>query len=221
LRHDNEYKRFSLIIYKNNIIGDNINPAALNALINGDLGNFLTASTSGGIEAQEAKGQIDFVNSTTLPKEMKGGCTIEKLKSLGIEFHDEVDDLFVNVTLPEGWSKRATDHSMHSDLLDDKGRKRASIFYKAAFYDRRAFISLSRRFLFGCDPEDEYKTYISYEDRKNGNWYGVVNDCEKTIYRTKPIKAINYDQHEELCAKAKEWLEENYPDYENELAYWD
>ena len=198
-----------------------MNPAALNALINGDLGNFLTASTSGGIEAQEAKGQIDFVNSTTLPKEMKGGCTIEKLKSLGIEFHDEVDDLFVNVTLPEGWSKRATDHSMHSDLLDDKGRKRASIFYKAAFYDRSAFMRLNKRFKYDLYPEDKYETNISCEDRQNGNWYGVVLDCDKIIFKTEPTKSPSFKQEEKLISEAELWLKENYPDYENELAYWD
>src|SRR6185436_8068032 len=42
--------------------------------------------------------------------------------------------------------KIATDHSMYTDLVDDKGRVRASIFYKAAFYDRKADISFKRRF---------------------------------------------------------------------------
>ena len=42
------------------------------------------------------------------------------------------------VKLPAGWKKQATDHSMWSKLLDESGAVVASIFYKAAFYDRIA-----------------------------------------------------------------------------------
>ena len=52
------------------------------------------------------------------------------------------DDLFFNVVLPEGWEVRETDHSMHSDLFDAEGKRRGGIFYKAAFYDRRASFNM-------------------------------------------------------------------------------
>lgn len=113
------------------------NPAALAALAKGDLDNFAVAATPGGIEAQEAAGQAMLCASAQLPKELHG-CTRESLEALGFKFGNDVDELFVTCTLPPGWKKQATDHSMHSDLLDDQGRKRAGIFYKAAFYDRRA-----------------------------------------------------------------------------------
>jgi hypothetical protein len=48
------------------------------------------------------------------------------------------------VSLPPGWKVVPTDHSMWSDLVDAKGEKRASIFYKAAFYDRDAFIRIEK-----------------------------------------------------------------------------
>ncbi len=35
-----------------------MNPAALKALVGGDIENFLVASTPGGIEAQEKRGQM-------------------------------------------------------------------------------------------------------------------------------------------------------------------
>jgi hypothetical protein len=124
-------------------MGSKITPAALSAMFDGNTENFLAASTPGGIEAQEARGQLDFVASETLPKEMLHGCTREKLEEMGIRFGDDVDDLFVSVELPDGWEKRPTDHSMWSELVDDKGVVRANIFYKAAFYDRNAHISLS------------------------------------------------------------------------------
>ena len=50
------------------------------------------------------------------------------------------DPLFVDAQLPDGWRVEATDHSMWSNLLDDQGMVRGSIFYKAAFYDRDAFM---------------------------------------------------------------------------------
>ena len=47
--------------------------------------------------------------------------------------------------MPNGWKKQATDHSMWSELIDDKGKVRATIFYKAAFYDQRAFLNLVKQ----------------------------------------------------------------------------
>lgn len=200
---------------------EGINPAALGALLKGDLGNFLTASTPGGIEAQEAAGQKEFVGSETLPKKMLHGCDREKLESMGIVFGEDADDIFVNCQLPEGWKKVPTEHSMWSELIDDKGRKRASIFYKAAFYDRIAHISLDTRFHATYMPEDDYKTDIPYEERQAGCWYGVVRDCGNVIYRTEPLKNPMFEQQYELADAAQAWLEEKYPDWKDPLAYWD
>ncbi len=122
-----------------------ISPAALAAFLSGDLENAMIASTPGGIERQEAAGQASFVSSETLPLQFNY-CTKEQFEAMGVVFGAPVDDLFQQARLPAGWVKVATDHSMHSELRDEKGRKRAGIFYKAAFYDRSAFISLTSRF---------------------------------------------------------------------------
>lgn len=115
-----------------------INPAALSALMNDDLDNFRVASTPGGIEAQEAQGQKNFLASESIPIQ----CPKEELEKLGFVFGEPVDDLFIKCKLPDGWKIEATDHSMWSTILDNKGKERASIFYKAAFYDRSAFLRL-------------------------------------------------------------------------------
>lgn len=96
-------------------------------------------TASGGIEAQEAQGQRQLVGSTQLP--VKGNHD-PKFAEMGIIFGASTPDdpLFCEATLPAGWSKRATDHSMWSEIVDEIGKVRASIFYKAAFYDRDAFI---------------------------------------------------------------------------------
>ncbi len=103
--------------------------------------NLVTAMGEGGIEAQEAQGQQQLVESQQLPA--KGDW--EALRKLGVKRGDPVegDDLFVNAELPAGWEKRATDHSMWSEILNKEGEKVASIFYKAAFYDRDAFFQMA------------------------------------------------------------------------------
>lgn len=106
---------------------------------------------NGGIEIQESQGQRELVSSSQLPKSLGGYGKKDILKvyeDMGVKVKGETegDDIFLDVILPEGWRKESTEHSMWSELLDSKGRSRASIFYKAAFYDRSSHISLNNRF---------------------------------------------------------------------------
>jgi len=89
------------------------------------------------IENQEKQGQNELVNSSQLPVDCQGKDILEQA---GVKFGEPIPDdpLFCVAELPAGWSKRATNHAMWSELIDDKGAVRAEIFYKAAFYDRRA-----------------------------------------------------------------------------------
>jgi hypothetical protein len=98
---------------------------------------------TGEVEAMEARGQRQFVASADLPTEISGG-TQEEFEALGFTFGDPYphDPLFRPATLPEGWTKQGTDHAMHSKILDPLGRERVGVFYKAAFYDRRADMHL-------------------------------------------------------------------------------
>jgi hypothetical protein len=98
----------------------------------------------GGVEAQEAQGQEDLLVSELLPTNMSPETKVA-LQAAGVIFLGPVpnDELFQYAQLPAGWSKQGTDHSLYSDLIDEKGVKRASIFYKAAFYDRSARLSLA------------------------------------------------------------------------------
>jgi len=184
-------------------------PAALQAAASGDLDNFVAASTPGGIEAQEAAGQQSFVANETLPKE----CPREALEALGFVFGDDADDIFINVQFPEGWTKKPTDHSMWSDLLDDQGRKRGSIFYKAAFYDRSSHMNLDRRF---CLRQDyEAKEHVQYR----------VLDGDSIVFETDKVECDQYsdkywEAEQEMQKVATGWLNENYPDWENPSAYW-
>lgn len=171
-------------------------PAALSALGKGDMENFIAASTPGGIEAQEKAGQIEQSFLETLPKEGFDGNG-NALEALGFKKIGDHDDLFYKVRFPAGWRKRATDHSMWSELLDDRGRVRGMIFYKAAFYDRRAHCGLVTR----------YDVRGDYEVKPTGY---IAVDGDKELYRT----TTGYDT-------AKAWLSKHYPNWRNPLAYWD
>jgi hypothetical protein len=94
------------------------------------------------IYAQEAAGQRQLVNSDRLPTDAKPDDAA--YEALGITFGepDPSDPMFRPATLPEGWKRQPTDHSMWSEIVDAHGRERIAVFYKAAFYDRRAFMRI-------------------------------------------------------------------------------
>ena len=100
----------------------------------------VTGSAETFITGQERAGQHELVHSDRLPT----ACDKAAFEALGFTFGDpDPDDpLFMPATLPEGWTKKATDHSMGSVIVDPLGRERVSIFYKAAFYDRKAHMNL-------------------------------------------------------------------------------
>lgn len=87
------------------------------------------------IEEMEAAGQQQLLHSDRLPTNAHGD-----FEALGFTFGDPDpnDPLFRPATLPAGWTREGSDHAMHSYLLDERGIRRVDVFYKAAFYDRRA-----------------------------------------------------------------------------------
>lgn len=93
------------------------------------------------IEMQEKEGQQQFVNNQQLPTRCPADLKA-KLEAAGVVFGAATpgDPLFCMAQLPKGWKKEGSDHSMWSYLVDDKGVRQASIFYKAAYYDRDAFL---------------------------------------------------------------------------------
>lgn len=91
---------------------------------------------TGYIEGMESAGQRQLVADSAL---MPADGPWKDLVALGFGQPEPTDDeLFVRTTLPAGWSKVATDHAMHSNVADERGVDRVGVFYKAAFYDRRA-----------------------------------------------------------------------------------
>ncbi|KKM96751.1 hypothetical protein LCGC14_1174880 [marine sediment metagenome] len=125
--------------------GEDYSVVAWAAGMSGDIESTIVASTPGGIERQEAEGQKTFAASEELPC-MAPWDILKEWGIVELEDHNEAflaGKLFCKVKLPEGWKKQPTDHSMWTDLLDETGKKRAGIFYKAAFYDQDAFLNVT------------------------------------------------------------------------------
>ena len=187
-----------------------MNPAALAAALSGDLANALIASTPGGIERQEAQGQRTFVESSTIPKDIQG-ATREQLTALGFNFGADADDLFVTCELPDGWTMRSTGHPMHTDLLDEQGRRRAGIFYKAAFYDQCAYMQMERRY-----------RVSAYNDGSSDQMRRVdVTDGGSSILKEfGEVPADDYNGRDVLAHAAEAWLTGQHPEWRNPLACW-
>lgn len=103
----------------------------------------LSDRPAGYIEDMEAAGQQQLVNSDLLPVEANPADDTAWI-ALGFTLGEVVadDPLFRHAILPNGWSRKADGHAMWSNIVDERGIERVSIFYKAAFYDRRASASL-------------------------------------------------------------------------------
>jgi len=183
-----------------------------------------------GVELQETVGQQNFIESHTLPidglewRGMRGDryemSPKQYLESQGFEFLEPDDDMFINVNFPEGWKIEATDHSMWTELVDDKGNKRAGIFYKAAFYDCSAHIDLVRRYSAG-------QAFEHHESYVEGAVTFYVADKDEIIFTTNSYEYTKQyeDDYWEVSKHAQAdvdaYLAENYPDHDNPMAYWD
>ena len=206
------------------------------------------------IEFQEKRGQANVIKHKRLPKKLNQHLvprevffygvldemsydarkeivdrniieyTKDRYEKMGIQIVGEHDDLFWDVILPEGWDTRATDHTMWNELLDEKGRKRASFFYKAAFYDRDAFTNLEARYTLevthNCDPNAEYEVW------KKADYIGIIKDAGKIIYSTATYPVVDdYDEEtklkDKLYAELDEYINKEFPNHADPLAYWE
>lgn len=97
----------------------------------------LGEGTGQSIESAEAAGQHTLMNSTAIPV---AGYRDTDMEAIGVRLgavHDD-DPLFRDCTLPDGWSRDSMGDPRGAYIRDQHGRARVEIFYKAAWYDRKA-----------------------------------------------------------------------------------
>lgn len=181
------------------------------------------------IEIQERIGQQRLIEYNLLPKTVSlfeiqdRAANIAYTKkcydAMGIRTIFEHDDLFYNAFLPLGWRIEDTEHHMWSNVLDDRNRKRISIFYKASFHDRKAFARFCHRLDYDVLPNHENKNYT-------GTMFAVITDCGKPIhilYKVLGCECLS-DYHaitQYLRRHARSFLEERFPGWDKPDRYWD
>ena len=107
------------------------------------------------IDNIEKRGRDIIVNKVQLPiyansindkrfytKEETKDLVLKKYKEIGIEIINEENDLFYNVKLPNNIKLKSSESNYWTYLINNSGKELASIFYKAVFYDRDAFINI-------------------------------------------------------------------------------
>lgn len=187
---------------------------------------FATGDASSAVERQEKRAQESMVGGARLPKKLNSarGYHWEQIcAAWGMTIGNEADELFNNVTLPEGWKIVATDHSMWTMLVDDKGRERANIFYKGAFYDRDAFMSLTKRYNWTMDYDSaKPNRIVQIIDRGQKPRETVVIHVVGQVERKSEndYSRETMDAEEALGQQADEWLSEHYPEYKSPFSYW-
>ena|ERR1700690_239018 len=193
-----------------------------------------TAAFPGGIEASEARGQRELVASDVLPGEVRPlrspdgsfsvGAAKALLESWGFVFGAPVegDPLFVHATLPPGWSRKATDHSMWSKIVDDRGRERCAIFYKAAFYDRKADMHVSARYRVDIEQDPKNVPFgrsrslsgMKKPDMVSCPVRAHVKEGDAILFTTKWHETTEerkgYGPISDSQKEAEDWIAENY-----------
>lgn len=181
--------------------------------------------SSGYIEGQEAAGQREIVNNEVLPTQ---GSNDPMIRAFGVKIGKPVagDPLFCEATLPAGWKREGSDHAMWSYIVDEKGRRRVAIFYKAAFYDRDAHMSPCRRFTVQRDYE---------RIGQKNEVVLTVTDCGATVFASSVadvgVKPENQDARrawylagdeteKRLRAECVAWLDEHHPEHKDADTGW-
>jgi hypothetical protein len=96
------------------------------------------------VENMEAAGARELQMSDLLPTDMGDRKPYEEMGIVFGEINPK-DPLFTFATIPQGWKKISDKNDpRHMHLVDETGKKRVYIFYKAASYDRTASMSPCR-----------------------------------------------------------------------------
>lgn len=185
---------------------------------NRDPGGVLAVAAVLGTDAmitrQERDGQRELCASSLLPAQANfPKNSWEILERWGVQVLGPVDGdpLFRRVLLPQGWKLQETEHSMWSKLLDERGRERAAIFYKAAFYDRKAHLNVKRAVEVSRDWNDGPYSYF-------------VKVAGVEVFRGPEISETGDERRERdrgAQALADAYVTEHYPNHEDFTAYWD
>lgn len=138
-----------------------------------------------------------------LPKKMSP--TKKAFESIGFTFEDVEDDIFYQTTLPKGWTIDNSSNKSLTFLIDHKGRKRVTYYRDYP----QPFMSLIRKFCINFRPVEQNSVIVSVDD-SDGHVIASIGSAFR-----------GSDMQDYLVSQSKEFLNSNYPDWENPCKYWD
>lgn len=157
-------------------------------------------------------------NQTMFPARISTDNGRAILEQFGVVFGERAawSELYVYVTLPEGWQRLDNRDGRH--LVDARGRYRVVISEKTAIYERYASATILRRYRVMRDA--------NYEACHCGSRV-IVTDGDAVLYASAPILAADqysqefYDAEQAANQAAYAWCDEHQPDWRDPAAYWD
>ena len=170
-----------------------------------------TGKASEALEIVQHAEQEHARSSCMLPKNMKPSKS--NFEELGFRFEDTGDEVLYKATMPDGWTLESNG-GYWTNLVDEKGRKRGSYFYKGAFYDRRGSMSLNKRF----SATYEHSIDEDYESPVNV----FAQDIDGTIlFDAGQCNRAYSDEFFVLLSQVRNYLDSNFPGWEDVGKYWD
>lgn len=172
----------------------------------------MVLGASASIEAMEAEGQQELLQSDVMPARCQDFSFLgdidhaqqrdELLKTLGFTLAGSVmgDPLFILASLPDGWRKVGSEHAMWSYIHDERGRRRISLFYKAAPYDRKA--------------------HFVVEEWVHVNTYHGPHANDVVVLGGGQVLRTFGTRDNRTSEAARAWAESKFPDHDDPLAYW-
>jgi hypothetical protein len=205
------------------------------------LSTCLALGTAEGIPLLERMAQREIAQGGVLflDRAMKPGI-VAVLERLGFQFPPETGDLdpiLRPVVGPPGWTLRPKESAYWTDLLDPKGHVRGHIFYKGAYYDRRAqFYPLTRYWI-----ETEFASASGHPEitaaKARGETVDLFGSHAHLPYqrfmvcdRENPLPIhqgpwLSWNEsvgpgNSSPSPGIRSWLDSRYPDHADPLAYW-
>ncbi len=161
---------------------------------------------------RELKEQKRARHALEVPKKMIPSR--EAFESLGFSFEEIDDDVLIKIDrLPYNWYLVAG-KLYETYIYDNYCRYRGYYFYKGTAKRRRGCMVLCEKYT------------VEFKSKEEGNFDGPIQVFIKDNSSGKKAKKIGECENgdwkalDKLIDDAYKWLRDNYPDYNNPLAYW-
>jgi len=160
-------------------------------------------------------------NLAALPNEIRF-ATWSDLATWGVERVGPANKYLCEVSLPEGWQVRQSDHPHWQELVDNNGRNRADIYICHDFSGTRAFFSPRRRFTTTFEVADNNSELrVLVMDGKDQLHCTPWVELRHSLSESRPDQYHDKQAHDRAENMAKDWLRQNFPNWQNCLQYWD